>query len=138
VLLIGIGGAAALRVTGIGAAFRTRRASPPIPAEGYWGVPAVAHANASVRAADHSGNAKSRAGASRERLPSGSVPASASEDLDYRRLDGRGRARLRSTMVNALRGCRERLLFVATRLDLVARHVSATRLHAISWLATRI
>jgi hypothetical protein len=54
-------------------------------------------------------------------------------------------------MVNALRGSLERLDFVAAgldfvaagldfvgaRLDRVARHVRATRLHAISWLTTR-
>jgi tetratricopeptide (TPR) repeat protein len=92
VLLIGFGAAAALLVTGIGAAFRTRRASLPIPAEGPGAVPAVAHANARVPAADYAGNAKSRAGPSRDRLRSGSIPASASEELEYRRFDARGDA----------------------------------------------
>ena len=94
VLLIGFGAAAALLIVGVTAVFRTRRASPSLPAQRAWGLPAVAHLNDPSAAARHgAGNVTAPAPRfSWERSPSGAGAAAASEELEYRRLDETGDA----------------------------------------------
>lgn len=94
VLLIGLGAAAALLVVGGTAVSRTRHGSRPLPARRSSGLPAAARVNGpSVDVSHTAGVARARGGRfSLDRSLSGGSTAPASDELEYRRLDGRGDA----------------------------------------------